>query len=523
MKQWMAAVTVVVLTLGIFSGCGRKADDGSASGGDPEVPASELLRAEIADLKLSSGRDTAIERMKALIADPEQQEFKPNLVEWLLEECLMEDAVEDVQDVYLELAAGDEDVARMGFRQIMHASTSTNAATAVAWYEKVLAAPVSDDMKSHVWQLRTRAYSDAGSILPVADRLSEILALASPEQSLGVISSVARIGLSSKDYAGLAALLAAVKQDAAEREDLMHLALTVDADVLLQQGKLAAAAAFLSANADALGDKALSTRAKSLLAAAVSASDNPLAECVVSAALAAGAERPMTRDTVALSWISIAEKGQQHDAFLTRVAAALDAGCQESRVASAFGSGFYKVMMVRDPAFQTRCLELGERLAAADDLSDGQRQSLTLMQLDGAFYASDFARAYAIIESGVPGHDDVWHVEMKDKVGAHLALQEGRPEDAIGLFKKHMARVDAWEAPVVNPENGAKMTRQAVLGFNENRIGDIYAGMDGRAADASAAYARARDWYQKAIADAEPDSIESKLAADELAQIPAGE
>ncbi|MBT3192802.1 MAG: hypothetical protein HN341_09635 [Verrucomicrobia bacterium] len=111
---------------------------------------------------------------------------------------------------------------------------------------------------------------------------------------------------------------------------------------------------------------------------------------------------------------------------------------------------------------------------------------------------------------------------MKDKVGAHLALQEGRPSDAIELFRKHMVRVAAWEAPVVNPENGAKMTREAVLGFNEKRLGDIYIGMDGHAADAGAAYARARDWYQKALADLEPGTIEFKSATDELSRVPVG-
>ncbi len=49
---------------------------------------------------------------------------------------------------------------------------------------------------------------------------------------------------------------------------------------------------------------------------------------------------------------------------------------------------------------------------------------------------------------------------------------------------------------------------------------DIYAGMEGRSAAASAAYARARDWYQKAMASFESDSLEYKSAAAELAEVP---
>jgi len=110
---------------------------------------------------------------------------------------------------------------------------------------------------------------------------------------------------------------------------------------------------------------------------------------------------------------------------------------------------------------------------------------------------------------------------MTDKVGAHLALQENRPEDAVALFRKHMERVLAWTAPVMNPENGAKMIKEAVMGFNEKRIGDIYAGMEGRGEDAQAAYGRARNWYQKALELLEPDSLEHKQATAELAAVPA--
>ncbi len=83
-----------------------------------------------------------------------------------------------------------------------------------------------------------------------------------------------------------------------------------------------------------------------------------------------------------------------------------------------------------------------------------------------------------------------------------------------------MERVNAWTDPVINPTNGARMTREAVLGFNEKRIGDIYNGMEGHADDAQAAYLRARDWYTKAIASFEEGSIEYKLAVEELSMVP---
>ena len=127
----------------------------------------------------------------------------------------------------------------------------------------------------------------------------------------------------------------------------------------------------------------------------------------------------------------------------------------------------------------------------------------------------------SLLEKGITGHDEHWHSELKDKVGAHLALAEGRHEDAIKLFRVHMARVEVWEQPVVNPEDQTKMTKEAVLGFNEKRIGDIYSEMGSRSEDAKAAYARARGWYQMALSKLEPDSAEHATATAELALVPA--
>ncbi|MBT3192257.1 MAG: hypothetical protein HN341_06850, partial [Verrucomicrobia bacterium] len=249
MKQWIVLAVAGVLMIGLLAGCrGKGSDDEGACGecaSAPEMSALDELRIELADLKLESGRDAAIERMKALIADPEQVDFKPQVVEWLLDEYLREDPVEVVQDIYLELAEADEGVARIGFRRLLDASSTTNAEDVVAWHEKMLVATVSDDMKAYVWQLRARAYADAGSICPLADRLREICAFADPNRSYGVLSSIAKLGLGSKDHMGLAALCDAVKRAYSDREDLMRLVLTIEVDVLQQQGRLAEVEAFL--------------------------------------------------------------------------------------------------------------------------------------------------------------------------------------------------------------------------------------------------------------------------------------
>ncbi len=512
MKQWMIVVVAVALGFAMLTGCKRKACE-------PELSSEEQLQNEISDVKLKSGHQAAILHIKSLLADAEQVENKASLVAWLFDEYLAEDLIDVVQDAYLSLAADDDEIARLGFSKLMQASMSTNAAVTVAWYEKILAAPVPSKIKAYIWRIRGKTYADAGTIAPVVDRLNEIFEL-SPELNLSVVTSITQAGLAINDYAGLDALLKALRSRGDARADLTSLLLSVEVDMLLQQKNLKEAASFLIDNAVALGDSALSVRAVKVVVAAVKGDAQDVAVRMVAAAYAGGDERPRTRDRVATRWIRIAEAAGQRDAFLMRVNEALDAGIPASDLHAEFNHGFHMIMMSKDSELQKRCLGVLDRFMAAKDLREGQLGALALLQLDGAFYCKDFKRACEVIEAGVPGYDEKWHEEILDKVKAHLALQEGRKDDAITLFRKHMARVEVWDTSVINPENGAKMTKEAVLGFNEKRIGDIYAGMEGRSKDASAAYARARDWYQTALANLKPDSIEYESAASELAEVP---
>ena len=515
MKRGLFVVVAIGLGVGMLSGCKRNASA-------PAISAIEQLEIEIADLKAEEGRAAAIEYMTGLLTDPEHTEQKPQVVDWLLEEYLSEDSIETVQDTYLQLAASDDMIARLGYGKMMQASMSTNTAATISWYEKILSAPVSAEMKVFVWKLRSQECATAGTIAPVAERLEEILGL-SPGTDVSVLSAVTQQGLQICDYTGLEVLLAAIETRGGDRDDLTHLRLRVTADILLQQEKVVEAETFLATNGVALGDPDLSSRSAKLLELAIKAGDQAMVSRVVLAALASGNERPKTRHAVVRSWLRASEKAGQWGDFVERIEVALDAGCPGDSLLPAVRSSFHTIMLSPDEALQRSCIAVTERLSAECEFDEGRQQSIKLLLLDGSFYVQDFKRAYAIVEAGVRLYDEEWHATTKEKVGAHLALQEGRKEDAIALFRKHMARVELWDAPVINPENGARMCREAVLGFNEKRLGDIYAGMDSRSEDASAAYARARDWYQKAMVSLESDSIEYKSAAAELAEVPTAE
>jgi len=519
MMSVLASVLCLLVVMGCNrGGCGCKKEIEIEV---PEVSALDQLRIEIADIKIEQGRDAAIARMRELLKDPAREAFRPNLTDWLLDELLREESIGAAQDAFLEVAAGDDQFAAAGFGRIMQASTTTNTADLAVWYDKILASGITDEAKAYVWPLRARTYVESGALDPVAFRVGEVLALQPAHLGVRALQGILNEGMRNREYAGLTAILAATREAAPDRADLVQLMLGVEIDVLQGQGDLPAVEALLLKSAEALGDVAVAGRTVSLVKMATETGAADLAARVIEWVVASAEARPRTRDKVMTKWIGMLPAGQKPGEFLARVRQALDVGCPPGQVLVPFRNGFYAIMATRNKQHQDACLTLAEQFRDSDDVDASLGQSVGLMLLDGAFYMNDFKRAYEIVSAGIPGHDEAWHVEIKDKVGAHLALQEGRPEDAITLFRKHMDRVLAWEAPVTNPETGTRMIKEAVMGFNEKRIGDIYAAMPGRGEDAQAAYARARDWYTKALEILEPDSREHKDAAAEMAQVPA--
>jgi hypothetical protein len=131
--------------LAFGAGCGRK--DKSETAVEIQDITPESVFSELDALTSEGKSDQAIERMKAMISDPAYAEMKSELVSCLLAELSRNKSLAMLQNEYLALAAQDDDVARMGFAVVESASSATNTPGVMAWYDKILVAPVSNTMK----------------------------------------------------------------------------------------------------------------------------------------------------------------------------------------------------------------------------------------------------------------------------------------------------------------------------------------------------------------------------------------
>jgi tetratricopeptide (TPR) repeat protein len=521
MSRLILSVTMA-MAVSLVTGCG-KCPEKSELAAVPEVSMLDRFYTEMQALEQSGGVEVAISRMMAMLNLSEYQEIRPVIFDYLLQVLIREGQLASVQDLYLEIGGGDAALADAGFRQIMIASLSGSAEDSVAWLEKIVSVSFPASLRTAAWQNRMELYAKSGSVAPAAARVREIMGGDLASSVHEIVSVAFSQGLQIPDFDGVDALLEAVRPFALDHAKLNELALRVTGELLTKRGLLDKAMDHYLEHAAVLGDAELSRGLRPLLASAREKGLGDLVQRGVDAAYSKGDVFPVTRDTVAAWTVSAAVDSGVARELLDATRTAFDRGASVSTFYPVFLNGFYRAIQGDSAEIRADIMALIARMRKSPGVSERLQGMMGTAWLDCAFFAQDFKGALAIIEEGIAGYDEKWHVELKDKIKAHIALQEERFEDAVALFQKHIERVNAWTEPLTNPEDGQPIIKQVVLGFNEKRIGDIWSRVKGREADSKAAYARARRHYQAALGILTADTPEYARAAAELAEVPAAE
>ncbi len=524
MKRTVMMMVLVGAVAGLLAGCRRDREETVTE--DPEEARQLLLeasQAEISGLQETEGAEAAIARMRELLSLPAYREIRGPICQRLLETLMAVGDADGVLATYLELADADASMAETGFRLAIQAAMQDEDPQVRAdLVERLIAAgSLPLPLRVAAWQYRMEMYAQTGSIAGVADRVAEIMDSDVASAARTVFATAVSQGMRIGDYTGVQALLAAIETRSLWNADLDLFVKLARGELLLVQDKPEAAWNHYVALADVIGDAEFSRRAPAVLKVAKRLDLQELVSRVVDTAYQRGDTFPLTRDAAAAWTVREAAESGKVDVLLAATQTALERGAAVPRFYHGFSRGFYAMIQKATPAERTALGELLRRLSGVPDLTEAMQGMIASARLDVAFFAQDFKAALAIVEAGVPGFDEEWHAELRDKVSAHIAQQEGRHEDAIALYRKHMERVSAWEQPVINPENNQKMIKEVVLGFNEKRIGDIWSAVPGREADAAAAYARAREWYGKGLELLDKDSPEYAEASAERAAVPA--
>jgi hypothetical protein len=485
----------------------------------------ESSLAEISGLQEAEGDAAAVARMRQMLSQPAYLPVRFPIFLRLLDTLQATGDADGVLAAYLEFGVRDAGMAEGGFRQAIQAAMQDEDPQVRAdRLERLIAAGALPlPVRVAAWQYRIEVYAQSGSIADFAARVVEFMDSDAASAARTVFSTAISQGMRIGDYTGVKLLLATIETRSLWNADLDLFVKMARGELLLAQDKPEAAWNHFVALADVIGDNEYSRRIPAVLNVAKRLERQKLVQRVVDAAYQSGDQFPVTRDVAAAWAVGEAADSGKVGVLLAATGAALDSGAAVARFYHVFARGLYAMIQTATPDERIAMGELLRRLSEVPGLTEALLGMIASARLDVAFFAGDFKAALVLIEAGVPGFDEAWHEEHRDKVSAHIAQQEGRLEDAVALYRKHIARVSAWANPMINPENNRHMTKEVVIAFNEKRIGDIWSAVPGREAEAAAAYASAREWYGKGLELLAPDSPEYAEAATELAAVPKAE
>jgi hypothetical protein len=231
-------------------------------------------------------------------------------------------------------------------------------------------------------------------------------------------------------------------------------------------------------------------------------------------------DRPKARREAASQWVETGRQRGSGAEAVRRMEVLLEDGMDRNFLLSLYARRFYALVDDENPAVAGDLVALGDKLAVRlTQKADGEQ--ITNLLFEASFMAGDYRRALAIMRDGMSDRDDAWRAMAENKLRAHLALQEGRTEEAVERFRKFMQFVSAsWRESERDPFTGMPYTREMTMGLNAKRIGDILAGAK-KEAEAASAFKEARGYFSTALSTAETNSPQFDWVKKQLAALPA--
>lgn len=471
------------------------------------------VRAVTSDTDAYTGLVTGL----TMMLDLEEPDVQQQALQWLLEHALATEDPLVVHSFIMELLETDPSLAEVAVLQVEAQMMEQHPS---AWLGFLQDYTMPTRFRAHGFSLWFRYYAADAS---VNDLIGALLLLQDPTLegvTEGLFRNTLHMVLSQRDAEEIWALLRVLKPRLPQESPLYEIVLDIEGQAYLRDGEMDTALVHYHKHAAVLGDTRMMRAMTSLLRHAESDVDAAFTTQLREWAYAQE-DLPMTRNRFA-RWDLNRLREEDVGTMIHGVHAVLERGVPLSVVSTSFLSGLMYAALPRADAAELADLRdlLLRLLDAHTELSDQIRGALESALLDVFFYLEDYARALARIEAGIPGYDDDWHDELRNKVKAHLAEQEGRIADAVQFYQNHIERVKTWRDPFVSPEDGRTILPDEVVALNERRIGDLWASA-GETEKASAAYERAVRHYTLARDAYENDELSRAKMKEALAEMEA--
>ena len=478
------------------------------------------LFGEVDGMLAAGETNRANARFTAALDEPAFKDLREPLFSAMVRYFLFTGQFEEAKTNYLNALRTDPEIARPGFDAIYGAYMEKgDTAAALDWARLLATQDIGDDLRMTATDWLLASLARDNRLDEMGKETAAALEKFDPAAFAPVLVRIAQDGISNgkeevAERIG-AAIAASSKKDASELAVAVKtIGVRIDASRQAWQ-KIADRMPVLVAEIpDIQLHGALQFAVQSARAAKRFDMVDAMCAPVVMDERAADLKLDRTRGFCASEWVGVLfEEGTRDTAsFPGRLAKLLQVKLDPRRIYSIYSRRFYEIL--DDKALIRECMPLVDSLIPL--LPDEASQNgLRALQLDAAFLVDDYAVALAILEKGLPEHDQAWHAMATAKVKAHLALQEKRYDDAVKSFREFMNLLPDDDQP--DPASDVMYSKWTLLGNNEKRIADIYAEA-GNAAESAKSIAAAREWYDKALeankaGKATEDYIKAQIAA----------
>lgn len=296
--------------------------------------------------------------------------------------------------------------------------------------------------------------------------------------------------------------------------------LNVNIDKRLAQGDVAGAADFFRGAAAQAPADAAATGLGRIVNFYEKAGRGADADAFCRSVMDSFKENAALRDSACALWVGLAHRRNALPEMVTRLVAAKREGFSAEFLIRAMDPAYAGLLKTLPRDDKARLMDMLQGIVDGSDPEYFRRQAAGMI-LDLSFFLDRFAVALAILErpDGIAGRDPEWRKLMAVKVRAHLALQQGKPLEAVGHFREFMKIIAAEGKDDLDPVDNTRVTPDMILGLNAKRIGDILSGAGDKVA-AAKAYAEARDYYARAQKAFAENSKERQKIDESLKAIP---
>lgn len=489
-----------LLVLSIL-GCGKREEPPSSPvSAKPPMPLQEQLWMDNYRLWQQGDTNAVIELLTNALQDKRYATIKPLVFRQLIQTHLMVDNLEVAQKLYLDALDNNPEMAIQTMGAIeSHLERRQLFDELIEWCNRLLQVEqISTPGAGRLYGFIMSGYRGQGKLDELFAVYGECAKKLPTDQAVGIIRGSLNATLAQKQYEQLNCALDYITTNFKGQPPYVQLVVIMRFNSLLQQGQLNDAADILDGAFDLLPDNEIATALNSFCNSAIQARALDMVERFAQKTLADKSPESRVFAVGAYYWVMAAM--EKKDASLTRdrtLSLAREYNAPLPVMMRVLGQVFYFLMADENRDTRLAVLDLCEKLHAETD-EDRYKAVLADYVLHACFLTEKFERALAVVQAGIPGMEPLWQEMLMTKIKAHIALAQGRTEEAIDAFRQFMDGVKNWHEPFTDPANGTVISSDSILGLNASRIADLWASA-GEHEKAQAARKEAREYYSKAL------------------------